>query len=102
MEFPRNKLQFPNKFQITNNKNFGNCILEIENSKFMSDFLKLEKNLKTDFNNKDLLKQALIHRSYINEHPSIEQDHNERLEFLGDAVLELVVTENLYNNYPNP
>jgi len=68
----------------------------------MSDFLKLEKKLKTEFNNKNLLKQALIHRSYINEHSSTEMDHNERLEFLGDAVLELVVTENLYNNYPNP
>ncbi|MFH1456791.1 MAG: ribonuclease III [Patescibacteria group bacterium] len=68
----------------------------------MSDFLKLEKKLKTEFINKNLLKQALIHRSYINEHPSTELEHNERLEFLGDAVLELVVTENLYNNYPNP
>lgn len=52
--------------------------------------------------NKDLIKSALVHRSYLNEHPKFELDHNERLEFLGDAVLELVVTENLYLNYPNP
>lgn len=45
---------------------------------------------------------ALTHRSYINENPDWHLDHNERLEFLGDAVLELVVTEYLYNTYPNP
>jgi ribonuclease-3 len=55
-------------------------------------------NLK--FNNPDLLKQAFIHRSYLNEHPEIKLDHNERLEFLGDAVLELVVTEFLFAKYP--
>jgi ribonuclease-3 len=52
------------------------------------------------FKNPDLLKQALIHRSYLNEHPEIKLDHNERLEFLGDAVLELVVTEFLFAKYP--
>ena len=45
---------------------------------------------------------ALTHRSYLNENPDWHLDHNERLEFLGDAVLELIVTEYLYNNYPNP
>jgi len=54
------------------------------------------------FNNPSLLEQAFIHRSYLNEVKSKEYEHNERLEFLGDAVLELVVTEYLYNNYPNP
>ena len=54
------------------------------------------------FKNKDLLLQALTHRSYLNENPRWHLDHNERLEFLGDAVLELIVTEYLYNNYPNP
>jgi len=49
-----------------------------------------------------LLQQALTHRSYLNEHRGYKLDHNERLEFLGDAVLELVVTEYLYNNFPNP
>jgi len=63
---------------------------------------KLEKKLNLKFKNSDLLTQALVHRSYINEHPEFKLDHNERLEFLGDAVLEMVVTEHLYNNYPNP
>lgn len=52
--------------------------------------------------NVDLLRQALVHRSYLNEHRDFPLDHNERLEFLGDAVLELVVTEHLYDTYPNP
>lgn len=62
----------------------------------------LEEKIDIRFSNKDLLLQALTHRSYINENPKWHLDHNERLEFLGDAVLELVVTEYLYNNYPNP
>jgi ribonuclease-3 len=60
----------------------------------------LEEELSLKFNDKKLLKQALIHRSYINELKKKEWDHNERLEYLGDAVLELVVTEYLFNNYP--
>jgi len=68
----------------------------------MPDLAILEKNLGSKFKNPDLLTQALIHRSYINEHAEIGLDHNERLEFLGDAVLEIVTTEFLYNNYPNP
>lgn len=47
------------------------------------------------------LEQAVVHRSFLNEHPDFPLSHNERLEFLGDAVLELVVTEYLYNNYDN-
>ena len=62
----------------------------------------LESKIGIKFHNKDLLLQALTHRSYINENPSWHLDHNERLEFLGDAVLELAVTEYLYENYPNP
>jgi ribonuclease-3 len=62
----------------------------------------LAKKLDIKFNNINLLKQALTHRSYLNEHRSYKLDHNERLEFLGDAVLELVVTEYLYENYSNP
>jgi ribonuclease-3 len=62
----------------------------------------LEKILGVKFKNQDTLRMALTHRSYLNEHPDCGVDHNERLEFLGDAVLELVVTEHLYNNYPNP
>lgn len=62
----------------------------------------LETKIGLKFKNKDLLLQALTHRSYLNENPRWHLDHNERLEFLGDAVLELIVTEYLYNNYPNP
>lgn len=54
------------------------------------------------FDNLDLLITAFTHRSYINEHRKTAQEHNERLEFLGDAVLELVVTQYLYANYPEP
>ena len=63
---------------------------------------KLEKKIDCTFKNKDLLKQSLVHRSYINEHKNFSLDHNERLEFLGDAVLELVVTDHLYLNYDLP
>jgi len=63
---------------------------------------KLEKILKVKFKNKDLLHQAMVHRSYLNENPNFSLSHNERLEFLGDAVLELVTTDYLYGNYPNP
>ncbi len=63
---------------------------------------KLEKKLGIKFSEKRLLQQAFVHRSYLNEHPDCGLDHNERLEFLGDAVLELAVTRYLYNNYSNP
>ncbi|MFC1756436.1 ribonuclease III, partial [Patescibacteria group bacterium] len=62
----------------------------------------LSKIIGLKFKSPELLQQALTHRSYLNENRSYKLDHNERLEFLGDAVLELVVTEHLYNNYPNP
>ncbi len=68
----------------------------------MKDFSKLEKKIKIIFKNQELLKQAFVHRSYINENPGFALPHNERLEFLGDAVLELVVTDYLYANFPNP
>jgi len=64
------------------------------------DFSQFENALGISFTNKDLLKQAFTHRSYINEHKGLKLEHNERLEFLGDAVLELVVTEYLYSKYP--
>lgn len=54
------------------------------------------------FNDVDLLVLAFTHRSYVNEHRKTAKAHNERLEFLGDAVLELVVTEFLYGNYEEP
>ena len=68
----------------------------------MIDILGLQKSLGVKFKNLDLLTEAVTHRSYLNEHPDFKLNHNERLEFLGDAVLELVVTEYLYKNYQNP
>ena len=67
----------------------------------MHNLSKLEDKLSLKFKNEDLLLQALTHRSYLNENPSSNIGHNERLEFLGDAVLELVVTEFLYLKYPD-
>ena len=67
----------------------------------IKNFDKLEKKLETNFRNKDLLKQAFTHRSYLNENPGVVLEHNERLEFLGDAVIELIVTEHLYKEYPD-
>lgn len=66
----------------------------------MKDFSKLEQKLNLIFSNKDLLFQAFCHRSYLNENPDFYLENNERLEFLGDAVLELVVTKYLYQKYP--
>ena len=68
---------------------------------YMVDFPEFEKKVKITFKNKDLLKQAFVHRSYLNENPQLGIGHNERLEFLGDAVLELIVTNYLYNRYPS-
>ncbi len=68
----------------------------------MKDISGLEEKIGVNFKNKDLITQAVVHRSYLNEHPDFPLAHNERLEFLGDAVLELVVTEFLYKNYGNP
>lgn len=67
----------------------------------MKDFSKLEQSLEIKFDDIDLLRQAMVHRSYINEHPSFSLKNNERLEFLGDAVLELAVTDSLFENYPD-
>ncbi|MDP2631177.1 MAG: ribonuclease III [Candidatus Uhrbacteria bacterium] len=62
----------------------------------------LASKLNIPFKKGGNLEQAVVHRSYLNEHPDFPLGHNERLEFLGDAVLELIVTEYLYENYPNP
>lgn len=59
----------------------------------------LQEHLKVSFRERDLLIQALMHRSYLNEHKEVQLEHNERLEFLGDAVLELVVTDHLFRTY---
>lgn len=62
----------------------------------------LEKKIKIQFKDKGLLQAAMTHRSYLNENRKWPYPHNERLEFLGDAVLELITTEYLYKTYPNP
>lgn len=67
----------------------------------MKQIGELENKIGVVFNNKELLKQAFTHRSYLNENRHLDIGHNERLEFLGDAVLELVITEYLYDKYPN-
>ena len=61
-----------------------------------------QKHLGVTFNDISLLVTAFTHRSYVNEHRKTVHEHNERLEFLGDAVLELVVTEYLYTNFKEP
>jgi ribonuclease-3 len=67
----------------------------------MKDFSTFEKAIGIVFKNKEVLQQAFTHRSYINENPKSGLSHNERLEFLGDAVLELVVTDHLFKSYPD-
>jgi ribonuclease-3 len=66
------------------------------------DIPELEKILGLKVNNADLYLSAFTHRSYLNENRSFGHPHNERLEFLGDAVLELVATEYLYKRYSHP
>jgi ribonuclease-3 len=61
-----------------------------------------KEKLGVTFKNIELLVTAFTHRSYVNEHKKTVRVHNERLEFLGDAVLELVATEYLYSNFPEP
>lgn len=72
----------------------------------MQDLAKYQQfattNLGITFNNINLLILAFTHRSYVNEHRKTAKEHNERMEFLGDAVLELVVTEFLYTTYSEP
>jgi len=67
----------------------------------LADLDALQQILGVKFNNLSLLEQALVHSSYINENPDLAPASNERLEFLGDAVLGLVVTEKLYQYYPH-
>lgn len=67
----------------------------------MVELPKLEKSINYVFKDKNLLKEALTHRSYLNENPKWQAPDNERLEFLGDAVLELAVTEELFNRFPD-
>ena len=67
----------------------------------MADLAALQQTLGISFNDPSLLEQALVHSSYVNEKPDIAAASNERLEFLGDAVLGLVVAERLYQDFPH-
>jgi len=71
-----------------------------EEKKVEVDLGKIEKLIGFVFTDKIHLLTAITHRSFLNENRNAEQDHNERLEFLGDAVLELVVTDFLFGKYP--
>src|SRR3989344_6834532 len=61
----------------------------------------LEKKLNINFHNKQLLENAFVHRSYLNEHKNFYLPSNEKLEFLGDSVLSLITSSYLYKNYPD-
>lgn len=65
-----------------------------------NEFGNIEEQIGVFFSNKNILKEALTHRSFLNENETWPVPHNERLEYLGDAVIELVVTEYLYKTYP--
>lgn len=65
------------------------------------DLKNLEEKIGLEFKNKDLLKTAFIHRSYLNEHPKEKLPHNERLEFLGDSVLGFIISDYLFKQFPN-
>lgn len=67
----------------------------------MKDFTPFEESVDIKFVDKALLQRAFTHRSFINENPRSGFEHNERFEFLGDAVIELIVTDYIFRNYPN-
>jgi len=67
----------------------------------LADLDALQQTLGISFNDSSLLEEALVHSSYINENPSLAPASNERLEFLGDAVLGLIVAERLYQDFPH-
>lgn len=67
----------------------------------LPDFNTFEDKIGIQFNNKDILRRAFTHRSFLNENRGAQWNHNERLEFLGDAVLELVTTKYLFDEYPD-
>jgi len=78
---------------------------EEQSSSFLykqNNFKEVEEKTKVSFIDKTLLIQSFLHRSYLHEHKDIKIDSNERLEYLGDAVLELVVTKYLYHHYQEP
>jgi len=68
---------------------------------YLADLASLQKVLGVSLNNVALLEQALVHSSYVNENPELASSSNERLEFLGDAILDFVVAEKLYSDFPH-
>ena len=66
----------------------------------MFDLSRVENSLGVSFADKTLLQRALTHRSYLNENPDVPWEDNERLEFLGDAILDFVIGEYLYHRFP--
>lgn len=66
----------------------------------MSSLGELQKTLKIKFKNTSILKQALVHTSYINENPEAELNDNQRMEFLGDALVNFIIAEKLYHDFP--
>jgi len=66
----------------------------------LADLTALQKTLRIRFKNKALLEQSLVHSSYLNENPGLAADDNERLEFLGDAVLGFIIADELYKRFP--
>ena len=77
------------------------CVMQDKERKKMSDLKKFQEKIGYKFKNEQLLKQALTHSSYANEKHLKKLSDNERLEFLGDAVLELTSSEFLFTHYPN-
>lgn len=67
----------------------------------MPDIVDLQKTLGVTFKQSTLLEQALVHSSYVNENPDLVSGHNERLEFLGDAVLDFIIADKLYRDFPD-
>jgi ribonuclease III len=67
----------------------------------MKKLNEIEKKVNISFKDKNILKEAFVHKSYINENRNLNLSHNERLEFLGDAVLELVATKHIFEKYPD-
>jgi len=72
----------------------------VENEEYQKKFSEILTSLGIQFQNISIYILAFIHRSIVNERPDFAPEHNERLEFLGDAVLELVVTDNLFRDFP--
>jgi ribonuclease-3 len=79
----------------------GRSIVNIKKGTIVTDVKEFQNIIGVNFQNMSLLEQALVHSSYINENPEYTLGHNEKLEFLGDAVLGFYVAEKLYKDYPD-